>query len=302
MDETSGRLLEAMFDDAAVFPPGSSALDSAILNHLARRSTLVGPLTGPLLIRLDQVDETHRLARLSASLLGIDLTVNPLSIGIVVPDGHLDGSLSVEPTVSDVLEIATLELKTSAENWRADGKELHEASTQAAKYLELTGEQVGAGALETLSHSSVNPKFRTGGLQAHLFPTPKELATIIQAAVTHETPFKLTAGLHQAVRHTSETTGLTHHGFLNIALATEAANAGQSIDRLQDLLEETDSSRIVTLVRSELTSDWRRWFRSFGTCSVAEPIDSWVDLGFDPHARKTDANAANSPELGRVHT
>ena len=46
-----------------------------------------------------------------------------------------------------------------------------------------------------------------------------ELGDVLVAAVSAGLPFKLTAGLHEAVRHTNAETGFTHHGFLNLVLA-----------------------------------------------------------------------------------
>ena len=71
----------------------------------------------------------------------------------------------------------------------------------------------------------IAPKFRTGGLAAELFPTPVELAAVICACRDRELPFKLTAGLHHALRHTDPETGFTHHGFLNVLVA--AARRGR---------------------------------------------------------------------------
>ena len=47
----------------------------------------------------------------------------------------------------------------------------------------------------------------------------------IDAALDRETPFKCTAGLHRAVRHTGDD-GFEHHGFLNVLLATRRAFDG----------------------------------------------------------------------------
>ena len=69
-------------------------------------------------------------------------------------------------------------------------------------------------------------KFRTGGLTADAFPSAAELAACIDAALDRETPFKCTAGLHHAVRHTDPETGFEHHGFLNVLLATRVALDG----------------------------------------------------------------------------
>ena len=65
----------------------------------------------------------------------------------------------------------------------------------------------------------------TGGLAAELFPTPVELAAVICACRDRELPFKLAAGLRHALRHTDPETGFTHHGFLNVLVATGGASA-----------------------------------------------------------------------------
>src|SRR5204862_5582864 len=69
----------------------------------------------------------------------------------------------------------------------------------------------------------IAPKFRTGGLAAELFPTPVELAAVICACRDRGLPFKLTAGLHHALRHTDPETGFIHHGFLNVLVAAAQA-------------------------------------------------------------------------------
>jgi hypothetical protein len=55
-------------------------------------------------------------------------------------------------------------------------------------------------AAERAAGVPVAPKFRTGGLAAELFPTPVELAAVICACRDRALPFKLTAGLHHAIR------------------------------------------------------------------------------------------------------
>jgi len=62
------------------------------------------------------------------------------------------------------------------------------------------------GALDTIAEARrggapILAKFRTGGLAAELFPSPSDLAAVIVACHERGVPFKLTAGLHRAVRH-----------------------------------------------------------------------------------------------------
>ena len=60
----------------------------------------------------------------------------------------------------------------------------------------------------------------------------------IDAALDRETPFKCTAGLHRAVRHTGDD-GFEHHGFLNVLVATRLPSTGAPC-RVADLLEERE--------------------------------------------------------------
>lgn len=301
MSEAPELTLAGFFDDAAVFPPGSSQLDAAVLNHLARRETPIGSLTGPLLLGLDQVHQARRLALSSAAMLGFNLAVNPLDVGVIIPAGGLAVARRTAHEVSDVVHIATMELKATSDSWRTDVVALGKTDTAALRYIELTAEMVDAGALDLLAGEDVHLKFRTGGLEAPHFPTPLELATVVSAAAARAVPFKLTAGLHQAVRHTNPSTGFTHHGFLNIALATAAALAGEDMTGIRAILEKDDAAWISAKATGLGETAWRSLFRSFGTCSIAEPLNSLAALGIDPLAWGTESPAEDTAELRRSH-
>ena len=89
------------------------------------------------------------------------------------------------------------------------------------------------------------PKFRTGGLAAELFPTPAELAAVICACRDRNLRFKLTAGLHHAVRHTDPATGFVHHGFLNVLIASAVAADGGDTAAVAAVLSGTDPAPLV---------------------------------------------------------
>ena len=63
-------------------------------------------------------------------------------------------------------------------------------------------------AADAVAEAGLRLKFRTGGLEAAAFPPAHALARWIDAALDRETPFKCTAGLHHAVRHTDADTGV----------------------------------------------------------------------------------------------
>ena len=118
-------------------------------------------------------------------------------------------------------------------------------------------------------------------------PDEAELARLLHAAVAAGVPFKCTAGLHHAVRHTSAE-GFQQHGFLNVLLATHTLLSGAGPEEAADVLAERDgpalAARIGALTHEEAVSV-RRAFRSFGTCSVTEPLEDLVVLGALPAAR-----------------
>lgn len=292
------RGLLGFFDDAAVFPPGLAPLGQAVQDHLSRRSQQDSPMVGPLLLRLDQVAEAHAHALHSAIELGLDLRQNPLEIGLIIPDGQLGEALETCRRTLPGISIVSLELKTSRSGWRKEAEELLGAEIAVHRYIELDIDQIREGALELLEGSAVKLKYRTGGLEAHLFPTPQDLAYVISRAVQLRVPFKLTAGLHRASRHTNPATGFTHHGFLNIALASEAAHRQASVHELAEILEIEDPGEIAQRIPAIPSGAWRTHFESFGTCSIAEPIESLIDLGLT-RAWMLDDNRNNSKPASR---
>ena len=81
------------------------------------------------------------------------------------------------------------------------------------------------------------------------------------------------------IRHTDPATGFTHHGFLNILLAVEALVSGAPRAAAVEWLAETDVATVVRTGRARLVTaatHTRKFFTSFGTCSVLEPIDADV--------------------------
>ncbi|MFP5254166.1 MAG: hypothetical protein ACLGH4_10280, partial [Actinomycetes bacterium] len=122
---------------------------------------------------------------------------------------------------------------------------------------------------------------RTGGLTPDLFPTPEQLAAVIAAALDREVRFKCTAGLHRAVRHDEPGTG-RHHGFLNVWLATRASLDGADEGEVAALLASEDAEALrerAAAAGDQPLAGARRWFRSFGSCSVVEPLEDLVALG-----------------------
>lgn len=266
------------FDDAAVFPPGLAPLQQAVVDHVERRSNRLNDAVGPTVLPLSDLYEAQDIAS------GLHLGGRPIAVSAVIPAGQLQAALEISERVSPELQLVSLEVKTDsgeADIWNAQIAEAAQVKNLPV-YVELTADQIQQGALKQLEGTGLRLKYRTGGIESHLFPSPEQLGAVVIGAVTAGIAFKLTAGLHEAIRYTNPATGFTHHGFLNIALATEAARAHEPEERVTRLLIETDPAQLVNLAEAS-DGSWRESFMSFGTCSVGEPAESLERLGLFPH-------------------
>lgn len=265
-----------LFDDAAIFPPGNAPLPVAIRDHLIRRQTVLAPFVGPLIVPLDAIEQTRE----TATLADEDLAGHPLELSVLVPAGRVEDALQRAIGSRPELSVTTLEVRAGDDLGPLLGEiDAFPAELRGyAVFVELAAPQIGEQSLGQLRDRGVSLKFRTGGLEAHLFPTVQTLAQVIVAAVGAGVGFKLTAGLHRAVRYEDPTTGFRHHGFLNIAAATARSLSGAGIADVVDALDEVDGTRLIADVDAS-DGRWREIFRSFGTCSVLEPVESLVALG-----------------------
>jgi hypothetical protein len=263
-------LFDGFFDDAAIFPPGRAPLPEAVVDHLARRHSPLGRYVGPF------VCAGPRWPELVTALPVGEL---PLDVALTVPAGlpELAPSLAAVALEGRVT-VVSVELPLMTSSPRELSEVLPEGVTA---YVELGTHTTDEGLIAGLAAEGLRLKVRTGGLAAADFPTEEQLARFIDHAVTHGVPFKLTAGLHRAVRHTDPATGFEHHGFLNVMLATAARLGGADREEMRGRLAERDATRVgaaVSDLSSQLAAAVRGHFCSFGTCSIEEPMTDLVDL------------------------
>lgn len=290
--------LHGLVDDAAVFPPGNAPLEEALRAHLEHRTSSYADLVGPLVAGDRHLAELDRIDSATVQSITPIPTDDPLRVSVVVSGGA--GAL--EPAVrwaeAGTLSLAGLEV---AVRDSATGEAAHNARriTTMVDQLRSAGELgddvpvhvemprlYGSpptpdwfGALDEIAAAELRLKLRTGGLDADAFPSPHELAGCIEAALDREMAFKCTAGLHHAVRHWDPQTGFDHHGFLNVLLATKALFDGASVDDAAGLLAERDADVLVERATDDTVASARRWFTSFGSCSVVEPLEDLQKLG-----------------------
>lgn len=275
----------ALVDDAAIFPPGNAALAEAVADYRRHLTQPYADLVGPFVVDDNRLPELLQLLRDSTD----KEPSAPLPVTVVVSGGA--GALEPAARWADDplleprgFEIALRDLDDLAGAARRVAAAA-ELGLDVPVYVEPPVVQPPSGpghgwlaALDEVAAADLRLKLRTGGVSADLFPSATDLATAIVAALDRELPFKCTAGLHHAVRHTAEDTGFEHHGFLNVLLAVRTTLDGGD---LTAALEERDAQTVVARlheVGSDALTRARRWFTSFGCCGVTDPYDDLVSL------------------------
>lgn len=273
-------LLRGLCDDAALFPPGNAPLPAALAGHTRYRDSDFAALVGPLIFPIPRLAE---LATRESGPLTIVCTA-PGGPGTVAP--ALGRVAAIEDLTAAGLEIAAPAQMSAAEFFAAVTA-LAPVTGALDMYVEVPRDDRRPAFLERLADSPYAAKFRTGGMVAEAYPDERELALALGAAVTAGIPFKATAGLHHAIRNTDPDTGFEQHGFLNLLLATQLALGGADTGALEAVL----ANRAGPAVAAELAalSDTevravRSAFRSFGTCSIGDPLTELVDLDLLPAA------------------
>jgi len=286
-------LFASFIDDAAIFPPGNSPLDEAVTAHREHRQAAYADAVGAFVVTDLRLPEVLRLvstlrdgSSLTSSGQAKSTSVG-LSVVVTGGAGSIEGVAKLANRAQ--AELRGIEIALRDEEDPAGNARRVALAVQAARddelladdlpvYVELPHVANTARWLESadvVAENELRLKFRTGGVDAELFPHPHALGRWIEAALDRETPFKCTAGLHNAIAHTDPETGFEHHGFLNILAATEALLAGG--DAIGVLSEQDPAS--VAALAGKVPDTTRRWFTSFGSCSVLEPLEDLVNLG-----------------------
>lgn len=266
---TAPALFRGMLDDAAVFPPGRKPLDRAVPDHAAHRAAGYGQLVGPLVLAAPALAELGAVA------------TEPLDLAVTAPGGPAQLPDALGRAADLPVRLAGFEVAVPAEAAVAEFFAALEVAGDVPVFVEVPRDERRDEVIATCARTGHQAKFRTGGVTASLYPDEAELAAGVRAVVRAGVPFKATAGLHHALRNTDPATGFEQHGFLNVLLATAAAVRGAGEDEVVSLLAERDGARVAELV-SEVDPDVRGVFRSFGTCSIDEPVAELVDLGLVP--------------------
>jgi hypothetical protein len=272
-------LFAGLVDDAAVFPPGLSPLDAAMVAHRVWRAGPIRDYLGPLLVPAERASEL--LPMLSVDEVDLALIGTPggvteliaavrlLSrpglrlVGVELPLVH--DETDPVPTVRALAPLLSAGLTVSVEIGRRRPLDVLRS----------------LAALPEVDDGLVRAKFRTGSVTGEDIPSFADLAAVLHTAVDAGIALKLTAGLHHAVA-VQRPDGTFSHGVLNVITGVDAADRGASRSRIAAMLAAPDPADTVRRLDEARIAAVRSTFTSFGCCGVTEPLAEIAAQGLIP--------------------
>jgi hypothetical protein len=268
-------LFVGLVDDASVLPPSMLGVAEAVAGFRRHEQAWYRDLLGALLM-------PSSLAGFAPGAVG-SLPISLISdVGISALPARV-AKLRAEGAAVPQIEAAVARRGEDPQPGLAALRQLSADHQDLEVYAEIPLSWGLQAALDTVAEARAGgqrlaPKFRVGGLAAELFPTPVELAAVICACRDRQLPFKFTAGLRHALRHTDPETGFTHHGFLNVLVAVGDAAEGGEVADVAESLAATHPVPLVEPARARRDSPRPLWV-GFGSPSVIEPLTELVRLG-----------------------
>lgn len=269
-------LFARLVDDAALFPPGSAPAPKAVANYLDLRESEHAGVLGPMLC------QASRLAELITELAKVK-PAKPVALSLVCDTGlgGVPKALSIIEGRTELLDLRMVEMPAPAD---VDDIWLERVSEFVPEDVVRVVEPRRGGdgwlnGIRRVAEHGCWPKLRCGGQTAESFPSVDVVAEFLAVASALDVPFKTTAGMHCAVRHTAEDTGFTQHGFLNFLVATARSLSGQDV---REALASTDATALAaeaSALSDAAANAVRHVFASYGSCSLQDPVDDLERLG-----------------------
>jgi hypothetical protein len=282
MPTTTPVLLRGLVDDAAVFPPGNASLTDAVTAHAVHRSAPYAGCVGPLLVPAASVADLARVLDQPDAA-----AATPLELVLVARPGA--DPATVTAAVDALRDDTRVRVVGAEVGWYPGWYEALAGLLPLAVETPRGPDADRAFAEVRTAHREGLPvvlKLRTGPTPTWPWPDEAELASFLGLAAP-EVPFKLTGGLHHAVRGAYEVSGVPeeNHGVLNVLLATSAALDGAGADEVTALLGVRDAVALADLVTAwpdATAARVRAAFTAYGCCTVTDPLGELADLGLLP--------------------
>jgi hypothetical protein len=285
-------LLARIVDYAGLFPPAGLGMRETVTNYAAYRRSAEAWALGRLIVPASRLGELERVMR---SLPSGGAGETPWALSVISGDDWEDDVEAIRAFIesgrdaaaeSGAIEIGAVELK------RSDSRSLtrvREAFPAFEIFAEVPIDSDPSEHIRVIADAGVFAKARTGGTEESMFPTTPQVARFIQACLEYKTAFKLTAGLHHALRsnyrlnYEPDSPVGRMHGFMNVFLAAGFLAAGTGKDDVASIIEESSPGAFIfgdddvswrshRLAARHIESLRRNVALSFGSCSFDEPI------------------------------
>jgi hypothetical protein len=266
-------LFARLVDDASVMPPSIVGLPDALTGFQRHQQAWYSRLIGSFLVPVSMVGVGQAAGGPVSVVNDSALGALPAAVAKLRADG----------AVIRQVEAAVARRGEDPQPGLAALSALAAAQSDLDVYAEIPLSWGLLAALDTVAEARaaglrLAPKFRVGGLAAELFPTPVELAAVICACRDRDLPFKLAAGVRHALRHTDPETGFTHHGFLNVLVASAYAVEGGEVAEVAEALAATHPVPLVEPARARREQPRPLWV-GFGVTTILEPLTELIRLG-----------------------
>lgn len=292
MRESVETLLLEIVDYAGLFPPAKLDMQAAIANYIQAQHDTDHWMVSRFLLPISRLDEFSTLlpanvlqrGSVSAILTGKSEVELAQVRSFNAQNSHVGNSITItslefSPLSPDVLATVLPQLPIGIE-----------------AFFEIPLNQNLEPYLAILKRFNVGAKIRTGGITIDAFPAANQLAETIMRFAEAQIPFKATAGLHHPLPAkyplTYESNSPKHlmYGFLNLAILAALAHQKRitRVEAIEVLKTPTIDQFSFTktgiswqrhyLHLSEIQVSRQKFFRSFGSCSIQEPLNDLKHL------------------------
>ena len=288
----------ALIDYAGLFPPASLDMAGAVEGYRTARDSSARWVAGRFLCPASRLEELA-----GALVTTLAPGEDPWEIGVVIDEGPGPGASAAQTFHTEMQPAAIIAAAEArpVDRTAASITTIVDALTsiqpEVVAFIEVIPPrpyeaQIGAVAKALRKSGRIGGvKLRCGGIDASLFPDPITVASFILAATEAKLPFKATAGLHQPIRHYDAGLGVWRHGFVNLLVASAAAEAGHGIETVTNIIADADpddfsiSTAFVTWRELSIPGPAMRRVRTqgfvaYGSCDFFEPIEALTDLSF----------------------
>lgn len=269
-------LLARLIDDAALFAPSPATMPDAVRAHLAARESEHSGVIGFFLC------PTSRVGELVVELRKAPPKA-PLAVSLVADTG-LGGLPKAVSTAQDndrLVAVRMVEVPAPSDvdaTWLVQLREF--VPDDVVRVVEpRRGRPDWLEGVRRVAEVGCWPKLRCGGLATESFPSADEVADFLAVTSRSGRSFKAVAGLHHLVRTHDPTTGLTHHGLLNMLVATARAVSGADV---RDALLSTDGEALAAEARElpeAAAHAVREVFACYGSRTLSAPVVDLERLG-----------------------